>query len=194
MKFKNIVYSMLHRGERRTNQYTTYNIQHTRNGFTLIELLLYVAIAATLLVVSTLFLATLLDSRVKNQTIAEVDQQGLQVMQIISQTIYNAEGITSPAAGVSASSLTLDIVGTSNDPTILDLNSGVLRIKEGAGSTINLTNSRVEVSNLSFTNLSRAGTPGIVKVNFTINYINNSGRNEYEYSRDFQSSVSLRHP
>ena len=48
-------------------------------GFTLIELLLYVSIASTVLLASTVFFHMLLESRVKNQTISEVEQQGLLV-------------------------------------------------------------------------------------------------------------------
>lgn len=161
-------------------------------GFTLIELLLYVGIASTLLLVSTLFLATLLESRIKNQTIAEVEQQGLQVMQIITDSIRNAESITSPVAGASAATLTLDVVNSSNDPTLFDLSSGTLRMTEGAGSAVDLTNSRVTVSSLSFENLSRTDTPGILRVQFTLTYNNSSTRQEYSFTKTFYASASLR--
>ena len=62
----------------------------SQTGFTLIEVLLYVGIFSILLISTSVFVATLLESRIKNQTIAEVEQQGLQVMQIITQTVRNA--------------------------------------------------------------------------------------------------------
>ena len=70
-------------------QTTNYKLS-TISGFTLVELLLYVGISSAILLASSLFLATLLESRIKNQTIAEVEQQGLAVMQIITQDIRNA--------------------------------------------------------------------------------------------------------
>ena len=82
------------------------------------------------------------------------------MMQIITQTARNAEAITSPAIGASASSLTLDVITGASDPTIIDLASGAIRIKEGVGSPISLTNARVTASALNFQNLSRTGTPG----------------------------------
>lgn len=170
------------------------NKVYTQKGFTLIELLLYVGIASSILLSSTIFLQTLLESRVKNQTIAEVEQQGLQVMQIITQTIRNAENITSPAISTSGTSLTLDVVNASDDPTVFDLSSGAIRITEGIGSPIPLTNSRVAVSSLTFDNLSRASTPGVVRVSFTISYINSSGREEYDFSKTFYASATLRQP
>lgn len=166
----------------------------TQKGFTLIELLLYVGIAAVILLVSTLFLQTLLESRVKNQTIAEVEQQGLLVMQIITQAVRNADTINSPTTGNSASSLSVNTYTAGLNPTLFDLSSGAIRIKEGAGSTIVLTNSRVTASSLNFQNLSRSSTPGIVRISFTLTHINPEGRQEYNFSKTFYASASLRQP
>lgn len=163
-------------------------------GFTLVELLLYVSIASIILLITSLFLFTLLESRIKNQTIAEVEQQGLQVMQLVTQTARNSEAITSPAVGTSASSLTLDVVAAGSDPTTFDLSSGVIRITEGAGTATALTNSRVTASALTFQNLSRASTPGTVRIQFTLTAVNPSGRNEYNFAKTFIASASLRQP
>jgi len=95
--------------------------KNLNQGFTLIELLLYVGIASIILIVTTLFLGVLLESRVKNQAISEIEQQGLQLMQIITQTTRNAENISSPTAGNSSSTLSLDVINTSKDPTVFDL-------------------------------------------------------------------------
>ena len=165
-----------------------------KSGFTLIELLLYVSISAMMLLVISVFLSSLLQSRIKNQTIAEVEQQGFQVMQMITQTARNAEAITSPAQGASASSLTLDVIAAANDPTIFDAASGVIRITEGVGSAISLTNSRVTTSVLTFQNLSRASTPGTIRIQFTLTHVNPEGRNEYSFSKTFIGSATLRQP
>lgn len=165
-----------------------------RKGFTLIELLLYISITSILLLSISVFLSLLLESRIKNQTIAEVDQQGIQVMQLISQTVRNAEAVTSPTVGTSASALTLDVVTAASDPTIFDLSSGAIRMTEGAGAATELTNSRVMASALTFQNLSRASTPGTVRIQFTLTYVNPSGRNEYNFTKTFISSATLRQP
>lgn len=169
---------------------------HAHNGFTLIELLLYVSVSALLLLITSLFLSTLLQSRVKNQTIAEVEQQGLHVMQIITQTTRNADSMNSPTQGVSVGTLSLNTYASANNPTLFDLDgvSGVIRIKEGAGALVSLTNSRVTASALNFQNLSRAGTPGIIRISFTLTHVNPSGRNEYNFSKTFYASASLRAP
>lgn len=167
---------------------------HSQSGFTIIELLLYVAISSVILLVISLFLQTLLESRIKNQTIAEVEQQGLQVMQMITQTARNAEAITSPAQGASAATLTLDVITVANDPTIFDLASGVIRITEGTGSAVSLTNSRITASSLTFQNLSLTSTPGTIRIQFTLTHVNPEGRNEYSFTKTFTGSATLRQP
>ncbi len=166
----------------------------SQTGFTLIEVLLYVGIFSILLISTSVFVATLLESRIKNQTIAEVEQQGLQVMQIITQTVRNATSINTPSQGASGTFLSVDTYSGVLNPTVFDLLGGTIRITEGIGSAIVLANSRVSASALTFRNLSRASTPSIIRIQFTLSYVNNLGRNEYNYSKTFVGSASLRQP
>lgn len=166
----------------------------TQKGFTLIELLLYIAIASIMLLLISAFLAELLQSRVKNQAIAEVEQQGVQVMHLITQTVRNTEGITSPAQGGSDSSLTLDVLEVAQDPTVFYVEDGGIFISEGGGDAEALTNSRVVVSGLTFQNLSRTDTPGTVRVQFILSHVNPEDRNEYRYEKTFVGSATVRHP
>ena len=137
-------------------------------GFTLIELLLYVSIIGAMILSISGFLSLLMQSLVKNQTISEVEQQGVQVMQIITQTGRNATDI--------------------NFTTAFDLSAGTIR-----QNSIALTNSRVVASSLTFTNLSRTGTPGAMRIQFTLAHVNPSGRNEYDYSKTFYATSTLRY-
>lgn len=161
-------------------------------GFTLIEIILYIGIAGIIIISVSVLWSIYMQSRVKNQTMAEVEQQALHLMQIITQTARNAESITTPTVGNSAASLTLDVVDVSSDPTVFDLSAGVIRITEATGSAIALTNSLVTASNLSFQNLSRSATPGTTRISFTLTYINPQGRNEYDFSKTFYATASLR--
>lgn len=161
-------------------------------GFTLIELLLYISIASIIVFTTASMLRFTLELRVKNQTIAEVEQEGTQLMQLITQTIRNATAVNSPSLGNSATSLSLEVIDSASNPTVFDLSSGAVRITEGTGVATNLTSSRVTVSNLNFQNLSRSGTPNTIRISFTLTYINTSGRNEYDFSQNFYGSASLR--
>lgn len=162
-----------------------------RRGFTLIELLLYISLISIVALTAMVFLSVLVNQRVRSQVILEVEEQGASAMRVITQVARNATGINSPTAGNSAASLSVSVPTAANSPTVFDLSSGVLRITEGAGAPVSLTSGKVSVSGLSFTNLSRAGTPGTVRISFTLSY-NATAGNEYNYSKTFISSFSLR--
>jgi type II secretory pathway pseudopilin PulG len=170
------------------------NSARGRSGFTLIELILYVGIIGVLLLVISTFLSLLLQSRIKNQVIGEVEQQGLHAMRLITQTVRNADTINAPATGASGASLSLNTYTAAVNPTVFDLSGGVLRIKEGADAVVPLTNARVTASSLSVQNLTRTSTPGVLRIQFTLTAVNASGRNEYSYQKTFIGSASLRQP
>jgi len=161
-------------------------------GYTLIELLLYVSIAGMLLVALSTFFGLSIEARVKTQTITEVEQQGSLAIDYIQQTLRNATSITSPAAGVAASSLTVVVPTVSLSPTIFNLSGTTLQVKEGTATAVALTNSKVSVSNLAFTNVTRSGTHGALRISFTLDRVNSTGRNEYSYSKTFTTTVSIR--
>lgn len=163
-----------------------------KKGFTLIEIILYLGLASTMILVVSLFFVNMVGSRIKQQAIAEVEQQGVGAMHRVMQTVRNATVITSPTQGASSSSLTITVPTTSSSPTMFDLSGGAIRLTEGTGSPITLTNSRVTASAPTFQNLSRTSTPGTVRIQFTLTHVNPTGRNEYEYSKTFYGSASLR--
>ena len=161
-------------------------------GFTILELLLYLAVVPFILLSISTFFFSFPEARIKNKTIMETEEQGAHIMNLITQSIRNAESITAPLSGTSASALVLDVVNVSDDPTIFDAGGSVIQITEGASSPIALTNSRVAVSDLVFQNLSRPDTPGIVRVQFTLQHINTEGRYEYNYQKTFYGSANVR--
>lgn len=171
---------------------TTFKPSKSGAGFTLIEVLLYVASVGIVILAASILLTIMVKSRVKNVAIAEVEQQGLYVMGLITQTVRNSSGINSPATGSSGSSLSVAMRQAAKNPTVFDVSSQVFRITEGAASPVNITSSRVSVSGVTFTNLSRSNTPGTIQAQFTITYVNLSGLNEYNYSKTFYGSGTLK--
>lgn len=170
---------------------TSYQLQ-TNKGFTLIELLLYVATVSLFVFAIGSLYVLILQSRVKNQVIAEVEQQGLQVMQIITQTIRNGTAINSPTQTQSAASVSVNVTDSAKSPTVFDVSSGAVRATEGANSPVSLTSPQVVASSLNIQNLSRTGTPNTIRISLTLNYANPAGRGEYSYSKTFYASASLR--
>lgn len=163
-----------------------------KKGFTILELLLYIGIVSIMIMAISGFIQMIFFARVKNQTIAEVEQQGMQVTQAITQAVRNASAINSPVVGASGSTLSIATYSGAKNPTLFDLSGSILQTKEGAGAYIPLTSSRVLVSGLSFRNLSLAGTPGTVQVQFTVTHVNAGNKNEFNYSKTFYATANIR--
>src|SRR5689334_13460149 len=98
--------------------------QQQAHGYTLIELLLYVSILSILLLSVVFFFTMTVESRIKNQSIAEVNDQGTAVMDYMAQTVRNATSISAPSAGTSAAALTLAVPTGSLSPTVFDISGG----------------------------------------------------------------------
>ena len=162
------------------------------SGFTLIELVLYVAIASIVLGAFLTVYTSVYQLRQKNQAVSEVEQQGQQVMQQISQTLRNAAAVTSPATGASSSALTLQTYSSGTNPTILSLSSGAVMDLEGTSSAVSLSSAKITVSSLSFQNLTRSGTHGIIKISFTVTSKNLTGRTENSFTKNFYNSAAVR--
>ncbi len=165
-------------------------------GFTLIELLIYVAIFATMIgaVVGLAVLAS--SQKTTSQITADVNYQGEAVMALITQTVRQSTAIASPAAGNSSGNLTLTMANTAVNPTAFGLvNDGTtsrLQMSEGSPAINNsLTNNRVTVSNVSFTNMSLPSTKGSVQIRFTVTYRTTSQRQELQFSKVFTGAATI---
>ncbi len=165
---------------------------HRQNGFTLIEMVLYVGMMAVIMLGMVEFVFVMMQTRVKNEVMSEVESQGLMVMESIIYTIQNGEGINSPSAGGSGASLSLDVQGAADDPTVYDLSSDTIRVEVASGGAIDMTSSRVVASGLSFTNASTTGSAGSVQITFTLTHANESNRSEYNYAQTFTSTATLK--
>jgi Tfp pilus assembly protein PilW len=161
-------------------------------GFTLVEMMLYVAICSFILISLATFFSFLISARIKNETISEVNQGGIQVLQLMTQTLRNAKSVSAPTVGISSSTISIITMSTSTTPTLFDVASGTVRIKEGSGPYIPLTNSRIDISSLVFKNTSASSTDGgSVDISFIVSYRNVTGRNEYSFSKTFSGTASF---
>jgi len=161
------------------------------NGISLVETIIYVAIFSMIVTTFVSFSSSMTSSRLHNQMMLEINDQGSSAMKTITQAIRNASAVTSPTIGSSDSSLTLSMYSSPINPTVFSFSSGVLYITEGAGSQIVLTNSKVVVSNLTFSNFSRASTRDIIKISFTLTSANSGGLGG-SYAYTFNGSAQVR--
>jgi Tfp pilus assembly protein PilW len=163
-------------------------------GFSLIELVLYVGISSMLLMGLLALTSAVLESRIKDTTIAEVEQQGAQLTRIMTDSIHNATWVSLPGQGDMAAALALSTISSTTSPTVFDLFSGVVRITEGTNTPIALTSSRVAVSGLKFWSTSAPNTPNTVRFQFLLSNAAGSSRSEYSYQKTFAGSAALHYP
>lgn len=169
----------------------TQKIKFNNSGFTLIELIFYIALFSVFFVSLFLVLNIFYENKTKNSTIIEVEQQGLFISQTISQEIRNAQSIISPTIGDNSLSLSLEAYENFRNPIVFSLLSEAILLSENGVDIDNLNSSRVIISDLIFINNSIVGDIQSINFSFTISYKNNSGKKEYDYSKDFFASVSL---
>lgn len=161
-------------------------------GFTLVETLVYVAIFVMFVGGITTFAVQLQSSRLRAQIMLEVNGQGNSIVRSIGQTIRNAQAINAPTAGTSASSLSVATGNPVTNPTVFSQSGEVLYVTEGAGSPIALSNNNVRLTHLTFTNLSRVSTPGVVQFRFTLQNTASTTRAEEQYAIDFYGTAAIR--
>jgi Tfp pilus assembly protein PilW len=161
-------------------------------GFTLVELLLYVSIGALVISGFIAFGWNFLYTRVRARTQQELNQNMRLAAERISFEIRNATSSSS----IGSSSITLLASDSAHSPVVIDLSDSRIRIGAGtsgactSSSPCALTDNLVNVTNLSFTNLSSASASTNIRFSFTIS--SNTGRVEYQYDQTYTGSAELR--
>ncbi|MBI4038377.1 prepilin-type N-terminal cleavage/methylation domain-containing protein [Candidatus Daviesbacteria bacterium] len=168
--------------------FTTFSF-HER-GFTFIEVILYVAIITIVMSALIPFAWSVIEGGVQSSSQQEVFSQARFVSERIKYEIRNANGINS----VSPTNISLAVSPPANDPTIIDLAAGNIRIKLGAASAVNLNSTDTKITTLTFTNYSSADNKTKhIQFSFTIDDNYPSGRAEYDVpSYTLEGSAELR--
>jgi len=160
-----------------------------KKAFTLIELLVYIAISTIILFGVVDFIVSIDQMKKRSVVITEVENQGLNIVNIITQKIRNSESIISPTQGNSNSSLSLNMV-SSPTPASFTLQGTNLQMIDEFGNTEIINNALVSISNIKFSNLTKSETQGSIKIEFTLKY--NNTNSIYNYEKIFYATASLR--
>jgi len=161
-------------------------------GISLIELIIYISILSLMMVAIVSFVSVLQKSKNSNRAVSEVEMQGTQMVNLISQKIRNAESVSIPASGLSGSGLSLGNYVESKNPTLFDLSGGKLRIKEGLGNYVELNSDKVLVEDLVFKNLGDGTLSSVVAFELTVSYSNPGSKDELNYGKIFYGTGTLR--
>lgn len=166
-------------------------LKHTQKGFTLVEIIIYVAIFVLMFGSISLFSNMITDSRSRNQLILEVNDQGERISRLILQTIRNSRSISTPLPQTASSSLTLNTGDVSTDPTVFYISSGILYMQEGISPSVAISNDKIKINNIEFSNLSRSSTPGIIRYSMNITNSGTSQKAALIYSNNIYGSASI---
>lgn len=157
-----------------------------RSGFTLMEMVLYLAIAGVMIGGILVAMQLVRQGQVSQRVAVEVDQQAGLVLERFTSMVMDADGVTSPAFGQSAVSLTL------SDGTVMNISNGQVILDTPSLGAIALTSSRVLVTSPSFSNLTTSSSADIVQFQFTISSAATSSLQEYGYERTYVTSAQRR--
>ncbi len=138
-----------------------------RHGVTLIELLLFLGIFAvvSIAILPLLFLA--IDSRIRQQTMAVVEQNGMQLMQNMSYVVHGSERILDPPLNATGSVLALQTGSGALTPTMIGVSSGAIILVRHTTREV-ITSSEMTVSNFVVRNTSTSADRQSVRVSFDV--------------------------
>lgn len=142
-------------------------IQKKCIGFTLIESLLYIGIASVLIVLLGGIGVNVLESKIRAQALEEVHYNAEFIIDHITRSINQAEHINTPLPQTSGSLLSLEMLDSEKNPTVIDIDGGRVRLQEGADEPMYLSGKRVYISTLQFLNVTQEGGEGSVRITFT---------------------------
>ena len=155
------------------NHYVRLCIQHLhqkRKGITLVELLLFVTLMAMMgsTILPLLFNST--ESRQRQDAIALVEQNGAQIMQVITQAVRDSERILDPPTGGTGFILALQTESGATNPTIIAKDSGAIVMIQGrarrvlSSTLVGVTSFAVDNTSVSSSRQSVAVTLGLRRV------------------------------
>ena len=164
----------------------TYNLK-SNSGFTIVEFLIQTGLLAIFLVILTDLLVSIIEVKLNSETISSVEEDGRFIIARMNYDIHRASSVTAPATlGAASTSLVL-VIGGSN--YTYQLNGSNLELTDPLG-TGRLNGSEAGVSGLSFQRLGNFGGKPTVKIQFSVNSVENSLR--AARSKTFVSTGGLR--
>ncbi len=124
-------------------------LRSAHGGFTLIETILFVGLLAGMSMVIVLSSLSISDARIRQHSIADVEQRGGQLMMVITKAVRRSEVILSPSGTLTGSILALQMSANAENPTIFSQSgSNILLVQKT--STSALLGGTLVLKNLSF--------------------------------------------
>ena len=162
-------------------------------GFTLVEIILYMTIVSVLFVVVIQYWNGLVGNAVRIRLEQDAQDSSRFVVETIGGYVRKSIGIQSPSAGATGTVLQLAMPDAADDPTIIDVSNGVLRVTEGNEGPFEMIPEKVEVTEIEFSNLTAStSTPGVIQINFIMTALQPTAGQFAQISETVQTSYSIR--
>ncbi len=130
--------------------------QKLRRGFSLIELILFLGILTILSGTIIGLLTSTQDARIRQRSVASLEQNGANVLYTLTRRVRRAEAILDPPVQHSGAILALQMASASEYPTIFARNgSGNLQFVQATSLDL-LLEQGITIQNMSFWNTSNA--------------------------------------
>ena len=174
-----------------------------QRGFTLVELILYVALVGILLTAAAIFATDVVLGSIKGRVKAQVQSEARFALEKMRQEIVMGKNIITPTQGNSGNILQIEIPGSpASTLTCLQASGSIIQVSQGGIASPascnttwqDLTSGNVEVSNLTFTNISSGTSLGeeAVRISMTLKNKNPGGKKEFDAEMNLETSIALR--
>lgn len=156
--------------------------EDNQKGFSLMEVLIYIAVSAVMLMVVVGFVGWIMRIRNKVTIESRVEQNARYVMARMVREIRRADDLTV----VDQNTLSLSMSDPMENPTVFDLNSGILYMRQGIGDPVAITGNDVKVGEVLFEDRTTPNSADIVKITLTV------ANPDTNLSADSQASIELK--
>lgn len=137
-------------------------------GFTLIETIIYIGLLAIILVFLVAFFqqTTFVKAKI-NERLDNLDN-AQYALDRLTWYLQNSLEVKEPLAGQSANQLVVNSLVSDKNPIKFFIDNGQLKMQIADESAENLTNNRLEVQAINFSNQGFVNQPAIVQITMTV--------------------------
>jgi prepilin-type N-terminal cleavage/methylation domain-containing protein len=139
-------------------------MKRLQKGFTLVELLVYMGLMSIFLMVLLGIFTATLNTKLANESTSAVSSDSRYILSKLSYDVNNADSVTSPALGLTNTSLQLVTSGTTGT---FSISNGNL-VKTVGGVSIKLNGNDTGLDSISFKNIGNVGGKPTIQVMYTV--------------------------
>jgi type II secretory pathway pseudopilin PulG len=165
-------------------------VRRDRPGVTLVELLIFFAIMGVVGALLLPLLYTATEQRLLQQTVATVERNGTQLLQIIGGITRPAQKILAPARGSTGSVLVLQTDSGATNPIIIGVSTGSIILIQAATNQV-LSSRQVAIENFVVRNTSLNDTTSqSFIISYTISRVIRL-QQPRSYAQKFETAINL---